>query len=283
MNIINKHPIAVEIIKDNLTEQEAFYWEEKIIETLVFEYGYSIDIPNNRSKEKGMHLVNCTWGGEGTSGMNPFENMTEEEKKERGNRISKANRGKKRHSKETKKRISVIKKNWWSSLTEEEYEKYLENRPNYKEGNNPSARRVICLNTNEIFECLRSAANKYNTKGETIGKCCKGEYKTAGGVVWMYYDEYLITSKEEILQRLTKGEEKIDRTGKNNPMAKSIICLNDKRIFLTTIDASEYYNISNHSINKVLKGKNKNCGKKVGKKLIFKYLVWNHNKKFRIK
>ena len=35
INIINKHPIAVEIVKDNLTEEQAFYWEEKIIEILV--------------------------------------------------------------------------------------------------------------------------------------------------------------------------------------------------------------------------------------------------------
>ena len=47
-NIINKFPFTVVIEKDNLTESEAFYWEEKIIEELVFEYGFSIDIICNR-------------------------------------------------------------------------------------------------------------------------------------------------------------------------------------------------------------------------------------------
>ena len=68
MNIVNKYPVACEITKDNLTESEAFYWEEFIINKLVFEYGFSIDIPNNKSRERGMHLVNQTWGGEGVSG-----------------------------------------------------------------------------------------------------------------------------------------------------------------------------------------------------------------------
>ena len=46
------------------------------IQTLVFDYGYSIEIEGNRSKEKGCHLVNQTWGGEGTSAP-----WTEERKK----------------------------------------------------------------------------------------------------------------------------------------------------------------------------------------------------------
>lgn len=68
-NIVNSIPTAVVIIKDNLTEVEAFYWEEELIRTLVFDYGYSIDIKGNTSNEKGYHLVNRTWGGEGCSGV----------------------------------------------------------------------------------------------------------------------------------------------------------------------------------------------------------------------
>ena len=67
-NILNKVPCAVTIIKDNLTEAQAFALEEKRIHELVFEEGYSIDIEGARSVEKGQHLVNATWGGEGTSG-----------------------------------------------------------------------------------------------------------------------------------------------------------------------------------------------------------------------
>ena len=79
INIKNKHRIMCEIIKDNLTEDEAFYWEEFIIALLVFEYGFSIEVKGCNSDNHYCHLVNQTWGGDGTSGMNPYENKTEEE------------------------------------------------------------------------------------------------------------------------------------------------------------------------------------------------------------
>ena len=82
MNILKKYDVTVVIEKNNLTEQEAFYWEEKIIETLVFEYGFSINIPNNRSNNSYCHLVNSTWGGEGSSG---YKHTEETKKKMREN------------------------------------------------------------------------------------------------------------------------------------------------------------------------------------------------------
>ena len=101
-NIVKKYPIAVEIVKDNLTEEQALGIECFLINQLVFEEGYSIDIQNNRSKNrKTQHLVNCTWGGEGTSGLNAFENKTDEEMLE----------------------IKEKKKETWNKKTNEEKEK----------------------------------------------------------------------------------------------------------------------------------------------------------------
>lgn len=76
-NIANKYFVVCEIFKDNLTEEEAHGIECFLIDELVFEYGFSIDIPNNRSVEKGCHLVNTTWGGEGCSGFVPSEKTKE--------------------------------------------------------------------------------------------------------------------------------------------------------------------------------------------------------------
>lgn len=69
MNIFNKVPCIVEILKDNLTEDEAFQLEVDTIYDLVFNEGYSIDIKGIEKNNNGCHLVNCTWGGEGTSGL----------------------------------------------------------------------------------------------------------------------------------------------------------------------------------------------------------------------
>lgn len=81
------------------------------------------------------------------------------------------------------------------------------NNPNYgmkmpehskamKGKNNPRARKVICLNTLEIFDCAKYAGDKYNTTNSNILKCCKQKQKSAGHskkgqpLIWMYYEEY---------------------------------------------------------------------------------------------
>ena len=156
-NIINKYPIAVEIIKDNLTENEAFYWEEKIIEILVFEYGYSIDMLNNRSSAKGKHLVNKTWGGEGTSGFK----HTEEWKQKRSKCIKGENNPfyGKNHSEKSKRKIS-------------------KNR-DYKKGrDNENSKWIVCLNTHEIFFSHILAQEKYNAYD--ISKVLKGKRISSG-------------------------------------------------------------------------------------------------------
>lgn len=64
LNIVNKVQCSVEILYDNLTENEAYLLEEKTIDDLVFNEGYSIDIIGFE-KNKDMHLVNREWGGHG--------------------------------------------------------------------------------------------------------------------------------------------------------------------------------------------------------------------------
>ena len=259
IRIINKYPIAVEIIKDNLTEEQAHDIECWLINELVFEYGYSIDIKNNYSNEKGCHLVNCTWGGEGVSGFNMRKNKTREELTEINNKISR-----------TKKEKGNSKG---------------ENNPFYGirrcGKDNPSARAVICLTTNEIFECTKDAQRKYNIRDTSIRSCCNNITKTSGGMIWMYYDEYLESNEEKIKEKINRGNKKSFK-GKESLNKKSVICLTTKKIFYTIVDASKYYNFSKSLIGKSIKD-NKSCGKSIGLNLVFKYLIWNHNKKYRIK
>ena len=49
-----------------------------------------------------------------------------------------------------------------------------------KGANNSNARKVRCINTNIIFNCIKDAANFYNIDNSQIGKCCKGYAKSAG-------------------------------------------------------------------------------------------------------
>ena len=63
---------------------------------------------------------------------------------------------------------------------------------------NPRAKKVICIETKEVFNCIKDGAEAKNVSRQGINKCLKGIMKTTGGYHWMYYDEYLKnTNKEE--------------------------------------------------------------------------------------
>lgn len=45
---------------------------------------------------------------------------------------------------------------------------------------NPNSKKVICITTGEIFNCLKVAAEKYNVLNSGICSCCRGKVKSAG-------------------------------------------------------------------------------------------------------
>ena len=60
---------------------------------------------------------------------------------------------------------------------------------------NPRARKVKCTTTNEIFNTMKEAGEKYNISIQCIYSCCVGKSKSAGRhpitkekLVWVYYD-----------------------------------------------------------------------------------------------
>lgn len=188
MNIINKHSVVVIIEKDNLTENEAFYWEEKIIEELVFEYGFSIDIPNNKSLDKHFHLVNQTWGGEGCSGKNSYANKTEEEMKIVKEKMRKAkiglyngknnpNYGKSSFANKTEEEMNMLKERWRNASSGKNNPMYGTHRIGKESANKKS---VICLTTKRIFYTAKDGAKYYKICISSVSACCRGEYKSAG-------------------------------------------------------------------------------------------------------
>lgn len=181
-NIANKVKIICEIVKENLTQLEALYWEQKVIEQLVFKYGYSIDMPNNRSEEKGLHLCNMTFGGEGCIGykhtdvskekmkgkrisicgeknyfygINVWENLTNEEREKRIEKIRKAHLGKK-HTEESKRKMSESAKG--TNVGKD----------------NGRAKCVICLTTKRMFYTIRDGARYYGCDESGVRKVCEG-------------------------------------------------------------------------------------------------------------
>ena len=102
-----------------------------------------------------------------------------------------------------------------------------------------NSKKVICLTTEKVFDSITQGADFYNCNRTHIGDCCKGKRKTCGELedgtllFWLYYDEYLKLSKQEIesIEKLKKRKKsKIKNITKSS---KGIICLENKMIFIT--------------------------------------------------
>lgn len=275
--IANKYPIVVEIYKDNLTDEEASGIECYIIDKLVFEYGFSIDIKNNEGNRSDFHLVNQTWGGEGSSGCIPSM--------ETRLKMSKSRMGlcKGRHmSEQTRKNMSL-------------------NHPNYERSNNPKSESVICLPTKRIFKCISDGADFYNCNRVNISKNCNGNRKTCGELkngtkliwrklTWKHNKKYRL--KHSINYNSNIECYNYNKIINKKDYSNMVICLTTKRIFMSAKDGADYYKTSNGQIGYCCKGyqiknnkkiKVKSAGKLNGEPLIWKRLKFKHNKVYRIK
>lgn len=115
---------------------------------------------------------------------------------------------------------------------------------------NGASRKVICLNTEEIFDTVTEASQKYNINKTSIIQACNPKYKvTFAGknkdgekLKWDYYDAYLAK---------LNGEEYNYDTSKMSPKktrTKPVRCIETGEVFNSFKEASEKYSISSASI-----------------------------------
>lgn len=171
-NILNATECAVEIIEDNLTEEEALELEQTLIESLVFEEGYSIEFDHYTDKNEGFnHLVNNTFGGEGISGY--------------------------KHTDATKKKCTHYgesngmygKK---GELSPHFGKVYSDDHKNKIKMSNPKRKRVYCIELDVEFNSYREAErvllNQYGIvcSHASISAICKGKNQKGG-----YYQDTL--------------------------------------------------------------------------------------------
>ena len=80
--IVKQCGFTVNIVKDGLSEKEAYEFERKLINDYVFNQGYGIDIEGLRKPNSIYQLTNQTLGGDGSCGMVHSEEWCEQHSKD---------------------------------------------------------------------------------------------------------------------------------------------------------------------------------------------------------
>ena len=113
--------------------------------------------------------------------------------------------------------------------------KYLGNKSS-------TSKKIMCINTGEVFGSIREAEREYDIPHQNIIACCKGRCKSAGKhpitgekLVWKFYNDYINMTEKEINNLVSKSKRRYN--------CKGVICLNTKRIFYQVKEGARFYNI----------------------------------------
>lgn len=161
-----------------------------------------------------------------------------------------------KHSQESKNKMSI-------------------NHADFSYGKSSKAKKVICLNTLQVFDSVRRASVFYNCDTSEIVKCCKNKAKYCGlyngePLRWMYYEDFLTNRK---IVNVKMKDDYVNFSGKNHPNSKKILCVTTGKVFYGRAEAAKYYDIKSDShISACCRGTRNYCGKLPdGTKLKWKY------------
>ncbi len=252
-------------------------------------------IPSEETRQK-MRENHADMSGENNPmyGKSSYDLMSDETKKNKietlRKRMLESNPFKGRqHTAETKQIQSKIRKDWLekngnpmtgTKKSPEEIELMRKRMlGKFPRGNNPNAVKIVCLNTNEIFNCIQDAAEKYSIARTLISAVILG-YKghNSAGVlngerlVWRKYEDFIKLSSDKI-EKLIKYVQS-PNSGGNSHNVIAVVCVNTGEMFPTATAAAKHYNIDNSGISKACKGNLSYYGfhPETGEKLYWKYL-----------
>ena len=197
-NMYESHNCDVKKIYENLTESEAFQKERETVKWY--------------KENTNFRLTNQTEGGEGSSGWNPpqeyrdkqskihREQWQDEEFREKMLAIRTDENGPYK-SQEFREKIAQLVQgesnpnygNYWTDEMKQHLSEVRKANGLSANENNPKATCVICIETGEVFDCIKFAMQKYHIKWEgSMTVALKHPVRTAGGQHWVVYsEEYL--------------------------------------------------------------------------------------------
>ena len=135
-------------------------------------------------------------------------------------------------------------------------------------GELPSTRWAINVTDNEIIKSIVTYSNKNNLDHSAIYACCNGKSNIYHGKVYMWYDEYIKFSSDEINEYIQK-KELLGSTYERR--RRPVVCVNLHLLFNSIICGAKYFNISYSNISGCCNGKYKSSGKYNGERLVWKY------------
>jgi group I intron endonuclease len=173
------------VMFEDLTKQEACEKEKELILKMkshdrAFGYNFTFGgesyefTPEIKEKLKVNH--SHAWNG---------RHHSEETKA----KISKANKGRmfsEEHKEKIKKNHSHCKTFEGRHHSIESRRKISENHFRLYGADNPSAKKVKCVETGIIFETIKEAADQTHANKNHISSCCNGHRKTCGGYHWEF-------------------------------------------------------------------------------------------------
>jgi hypothetical protein len=242
IDMYESHDCDVKKIYENLTESEAFQKEKETVKWY--------------RENTAFRLTNQTDGGEGSSGWNPPQEFRDKQSKIHQDQWQ---------DEEFKNKMMAIRSDKNGPYKSQAFRDKIsqlvqgENNPNYNHHwtdemkqhlsqvrkdngrsaneNNPRATRVICVETGEVFNCIKYAMQKYNIKNEgSVTVALKDPVRTAGGKHWVLYaDKYL--DEEYRFNYL------IDVCLLNTKVTP-MICIEDRIIFPNSTALARYLSIT---------------------------------------
>jgi len=241
-NMYTSHNCNAKKIYENLTESEAFQKEQETIKW----YKENTDF----------RLTNQTDGGEGSTGWVAPEEFKkkqsdihraqwqDEDFREKMIAIRADENGPYK-SKEFREKIAQLVQgdnnpnygNYWTEEMKQHLSETRKTNGLSANENNPKATRVICIETGEVFDCIKFAMQKYNIKCEgSVTVALKHPVRTAGGKHWVLYSE-------EYLNDDYRLNYLIDVCLLNSKVIP-VICVEDKVVFTNAAALAKHLSVT---------------------------------------